>query len=92
MSVYVDTLLPCIQNKNWKYTHSCHLIADTLEELHDFAGQLGLRRAWFQNKILPHYDLTRNKRAQAVRLGAEEISRKQMLKFIEREVKRRTQK
>lgn len=89
MGVYVDQLLPCIPNKNWRYSKSCHLIADTLEELHDFAQQLGLRRAWFQNKILPHYDLTGNKRKQALKLGAIEISRNKIKKLIEIEVKRR---
>jgi hypothetical protein len=36
-----------------------HLVSDTsLEELHRFAESLGLRREWFQEKSIPHYDLT----------------------------------
>lgn len=59
---------------------SCHLYTDSadLEELHAFAERLGLRRAWFQPKpqvYYCHYDLTPNKRAQAVRLGAVEVRR-----------------
>lgn len=81
MSVYVDPLLPCILNKNWKYNYSCHLVADTITELHEFAMWLGLKPSWFQNKTIPHYDLTSNKRKQAVKLGAVEIDKKQFAKF-----------
>ena len=36
-----------------------HLVSDSsLEELHEFAANLGLRREWFQRKSIPHYDLT----------------------------------
>jgi hypothetical protein len=51
---------------------SCHLTTDgDLEELHAFAERIGLRRSWFQqHKVMPHYDLTPNKRAQALRAGA----------------------
>lgn len=80
MSVYVDALLPCIKNRNWPYSESCHLLADSVEELHGFAGNLGLKRCWFQNNSLPHYDLTKSMRAKAVRAGAVGIGRQ---KFIE---------
>ncbi|MGC4050964.1 MAG: DUF4031 domain-containing protein [Paludibaculum sp.] len=48
MSVYVDSLVvwggddapPCFRNKP-----SCHMYADSLEELHAFAIKVGLRRA-----------------------------------------------
>ena len=73
MSVYVDKIMACTPNKNWKYQYSCHLIADTVAELHSFAACLGLKKSWFQAKTLPHYDLTRNKRRQAVKLGAMEM-------------------
>jgi hypothetical protein len=50
---------------------SCHLTTDgPLDELHAFAARLGLQRAWFQPGSTPHYDLTPNKRAQALQLGA----------------------
>lgn len=52
---------------------SCHLVGDTVTELHAFARRLGLRRAWFQNLSVPHYDLTPTKRAEAIRMGALEI-------------------
>lgn len=54
---------------------SCHLTTDgLLDELHAFAMRLGLKRAWFQAGSIPHYDLTPNKRLQALRLGAVEVS------------------
>lgn len=73
MSVYVDELLACIRGKNWPYDDSCHLLADSVDELHRFTKKLGLKRSWFQNKSLPHYDLTRGMRTKAVRAGAVEI-------------------
>lgn len=53
------------------------VVADllALEELHAFAARLGLRRRWFQNKRLPHYDLAPSKRRLAVSLGAIELDR-----------------
>lgn len=53
---------------------SCHLVTDgPLEELHAFAGRIGIRRAWFQGGKYPHYDLTGRRREAAVRLGAVEL-------------------
>ena len=60
---------------------SSHLTADTLEELHAFAARLGLRRAWFQDHaIMPHYDLTAEKRVLAVAMGAAEVSMRAQLR------------
>lgn len=70
MTVYVDeirrwpTRIRCFQRG------SCHLTADTTEELHSFARRLGLRRGWFQPQSHPHYDLTPSKRERALELGA----------------------
>lgn len=83
MTVYVDE----IKDYTWiakarglRHTHWCHLTADTEPELHAFAARLGLRRSWFQKKsdrdYRWHYDITPPKRAQAVRLGAQEVDRR----------------
>lgn len=80
MSVYVDPLQPTLQNNKWRYNEGCHLLADTIEELHSFAEKIGMKRSWFQNPdhALPHYDLTRGKRLQAIKLGAIEIGREKV--------------
>jgi len=77
MPVYVDPLI----NYGWKLGASCHLIADTEEELHSFADKLGLRREWFQlskGREIPHYDLVKSRRDKAVKLGAIELTRREM--------------
>ena len=75
MSVYVDPLMSCRKWPQWRWTKACHLYSDTLEELHDFAAKLGLKREWFQDDRLPHYDLTPNKRIEAIQNGAIEHTR-----------------
>jgi len=72
--IYVDSLRSCIPNRKWRWNESCHLFADSLEELHEFALKLGLKRSYFQARsVLPHYDLTGNKRREAIEKGAKEI-------------------
>ena len=55
-----------------------HLIADTEDELHDFAARMGMRKAWFQEKPgrphHAHYDVPERARAEAVAQGAVEIT------------------
>lgn len=81
MSVYVDKL----RDWGWKLGPSCHLIADTIEELHEFAARLGLKRQWFQhNSSCPHYDLTAGRRAMAVQLGVTELADKEFVAAMKR--------
>lgn len=90
MTVYVD------ETRDWtrlakmrglRHTHWCHMTADTEEELHAFAARLGLKRSWFQKKSERdyrwHYDIVPSKRAQAVRLGAQEIDRHGLLPILD---------
>lgn len=50
---------------------SSHLTTDgPLEELHAFAQRIGLRRAWFQDGRVPHYDLSPVRREAALAYGA----------------------
>lgn len=84
MTVYVDSLFPTRPTPRWRFNAACHLVSDSLEELHEFAKKLGLKRSWFQNHArLPHYDLTENKRRQAVRLGAIEVDRKKIVSMMQ---------
>lgn len=82
MSVYVDDLRPAL----WKYKQSCHLAANSSEELHNFATILGLKKSWFQNGSRPHYDLSSRKRTEAIRAGAIQISRRQMVRLLVEEI------
>lgn len=77
MATYVDALFdvhPEMVTGRWPFKQACHLTAETREELEVMARQLGLKPAWIQHRgrATEHYDLTSNKRAQALRLGAVE--------------------
>ncbi len=81
MAVYVDDMnLPATVQNGPRVSHTSewsHLFADTEDELHAFAGRLGLRRSYFQQgkpDWFPHYDVTRGMRFKALRLGAEPVS------------------
>ncbi|MBP0635183.1 DUF4031 domain-containing protein [Cupriavidus sp. AcVe19-6a] len=66
MAVYVDNARIAWRGRQW-----CHLVADSLDELHRFAISLGLRRGWFQAQAsLPHYDVTVEVRDVALSRGA----------------------
>ncbi len=73
--IYVDPLVKCVPKGKWRWTEGCHMYADTIEELHKFADRLGMRREWFQDKILKHYDLNAQRRARAICLGATPVDR-----------------
>lgn len=77
MSAYVDELRhhPRIRDpRARRLGHRwCHLFADSLPELHAFAQRIGLDTGWFQDRRLPHYDLTPMRRIAAVQAGAVEI-------------------
>jgi hypothetical protein len=56
------------------------LFADTVLELHAFAGKIGLKKPWFQDEgFFPHYDLTIRKHALAVSRGAVLLSREKAI-------------
>lgn len=57
----------------------CHMTADTEQELHLMAGDIGIQRKWFQdNGRHPHYDICKAKRELAVSRGATEIAGREM--------------
>ena len=53
----------------------CHLLADSVAELHGMARSLGIEPRWFQPFPYPHYDISVSKRDRAVELGAIAIDR-----------------
>jgi len=53
-----------------------------VEELHQFAEKIGLKREYFQDKPrFPHYDLIPSKRRQALRNGAKFMPLKDWFKY-----------
>jgi hypothetical protein len=52
----------------------------SLEELHRFAESLGLRREWFQEKSIPHYDLTGKVYDLALERGAKLVSSREIVR------------
>jgi hypothetical protein len=94
MTVYVDELFVTNRsladpqaNRNFgNGKKSCHMTADTADELHAFAKRIGLKREWAQHVGRPtlHYDLTPRRRAAAVQNGAVETSAR--LQVIKRQM------
>jgi hypothetical protein len=87
MSVYVDPLFftSAFKTYRWRYNESCHMMADTEEELLQMARKIGLKQSWFQKRPrgLSHFDLTKNKRKLAVKYGAIEVdSSKELIKHM----------
>jgi hypothetical protein len=66
MAIYVDNA-----RIEWRGRRWCHMVASSLDELHAFAIELGLRSEWFQESAsYPHYDITLETRAIAIAKGA----------------------
>lgn len=81
MACYVDMLI----DYGWKLGPSCHLLADTEQELHLMADKIGMKRSWFQRgekHTMPHYDLVASKRKLAIANGAIEIDRNQLIEKL----------
>lgn len=63
----------------------CHMFSPNLEQLHAMADRIGIARRWFQDprtmpKVSwPHYDIAKGKRTLAVKFGAVECDRYQMV-------------
>jgi hypothetical protein len=65
VAVYIDDARIRSRGREWS-----HLVADTADELHEAAEQLGLRREWAHNKGRTlHYDLPEEYRLLAIERG-----------------------
>lgn len=83
--VYVDPLLPWGWKMHGRLVDSCHMFTDqvSLDELHEMAALIGLKRAWFQDKPgHPHYDLTESRRNVAVDAGAQEVGSREAVRIL----------
>jgi len=94
MAVYIDPLVRCRKSAEWPWELSCHLFADTPDELHEFAERVGLSRGWFAERVglsrgwfqsaagqMPHYDLTKAMRRKAIAGGAVQVTRRRAVKL-----------
>ena len=74
MACYVDSVRSYPGTK-LRFTEFCHLLADTREELHAMADQLGIPAQYFQDHPWRwHHDLPAPLRPRAVELGAVEVT------------------
>lgn len=81
MTVYVDQANHC-----YRRMIMCHMLADTDEELHEMADAIGVARKWHQKAgtVQSHYDICRAKKEQAVKLGAVQITRREVAELLKR--------
>jgi Protein of unknown function (DUF4031) len=80
VAVYVDEAIWHWQGRRW-----CHLVADTQDELHRFAAQLGIHRSSYQGPPRtsnPHYDLTAYERRVAIARGAIASNRHEIIAVL----------
>ena len=71
--VYVDNAFVKRLGRQW-----CHLLADSVEELHEFAATVGLsRRAFHHDARIPHYDITAKQRLLMLTKGVQAVTVRQ---------------
>lgn len=79
MSVYVDSC-------DWRLgrMRMCHMVADSSGELVAMAEAIGLPARYVQHAgtSREHFDVCKQKRAQAVRLGAVEITSRELVAIM----------
>lgn len=71
-------------NAKYRRMVMCHMVADDLNELLIFAEKLGLKKEWLQkpNTHHVHFDVSAETKKRALKLGAIEISRREMAIFL----------
>ncbi len=81
MAILIDSFYNGVRGPIRYWRRRCgHLVSDTsLEELHEFAESLGLRREWFQMKSIPHYDLTGEVYELALERGAALVTSREIV-------------
>ena len=80
MTVYIDPMVDHGVRRGRAGPRWCHMVADSEDELHQFAHRIGLARSWYQeHPVHPHYDIGSDRiHALAIRAGAQEITRQEM--------------
>lgn len=90
MTVYVDDMYKLSIGQFGRMKMS-HMVADTKEELLEMADKIGVARKWIQHegKMLEHFDICMSKRALAIRLGAKDITWREMGERVARIIKQK---
>lgn len=77
MATYVD---PAVFKKPNGRKSYCHMVADSLVELHAFAEKIGVKKHFFhKSATYAHYDITEAQREVAITAGAKPISSKELV-------------
>lgn len=79
MAVYVDNA-----RNPFRGFLMCHMLADTLDELHAMATAIGMPRRAYQPLSFPHYDVPQERRLLAVTHGALEVDRRGIVLVMRR--------
>jgi len=82
VAVYVDKAIYRFGNMIM-----CHMIADTPDELHTMADEIGVARRWLQQPPRAsfwHYDIAKSKRELAIKAGAIECDRNDFVAHLRR--------
>jgi hypothetical protein len=75
MAILVDTAIWPAHDRLW-----CHLISDTsVDELHDFAHELGIPERGFEGD---HYDIPDEYREQAIAKGAIPVTSREIVSAL----------
>lgn len=82
MTIYIDEATWVTKAKNPRKQYA-HMISDTsLEELHSFAVQMGIKRHFFhQSRSCKHYDISGEQIQKVKDAGAIEVPTRDILKF-----------
>lgn len=75
MTILVDRAIWPWRGRKW-----AHLVSDvSYEELHGFAGRLGIPRRAFQGD---HYDIPADYRERAIELGAQPVDARELVRRL----------
>ena len=77
MTVYVDDF-----DAPFRGMKMCHMIADNKQELINFAGKLGLKPEWIQDKgHFVHFDISQSMKVLALSKGAKSVTAAELVKI-----------
>lgn len=82
MGVYLDNSTNILKGRSEWPMVTCHMIADSVEELFDMANKIGMRPEWFQPWSHPHFDVSKSRQTLALAQGARRLERREFVTRI----------